>query len=68
MMTDQTPLTICLAVLQALCKIEVDILESMDISDETDCENECDKYFFDASKEDIYRKRVFMIWLQIQLK
>jgi hypothetical protein len=34
MMTDQTPLTISLMVLRALCKIEVDILESMDASDE----------------------------------
>jgi hypothetical protein len=34
MMTDQTPLAISLMVLQALCKIEVDILESMDASDE----------------------------------
>ena len=34
MMTDQTPLTISLMVLQALCEIEVDILESMNASDE----------------------------------
>jgi hypothetical protein len=33
MMTDQTPLTIPLVVLQALRKIEVDILESMDVSE-----------------------------------
>jgi hypothetical protein len=34
MMTDQTPLTKSLMVLRALYKIEVDILGSMDASDE----------------------------------
>ncbi len=57
MKTDQTPLTISLMVLQALCKIEVDIPESMDVSDETDCEFEYVNYFFDAFKGDLYKKR-----------
>ncbi len=57
MMTDQTQLTISLTVLRALCKIEVDIPESMDISDETDCEFEYANYFFDAFKGDMYKKR-----------
>ena len=57
MMTDQTPLTISLTVHRALHKIEVDILESMDVSDETDCEFEYVSYFFDAFKGDLYKKR-----------
>jgi hypothetical protein len=44
-------------VLQALCKIEVDIPESIDVSDETDHEFEYVNYFFDAFKEDLYKKR-----------
>jgi hypothetical protein len=57
MMTDQTPLTISLAVLQALCKIEVDIPESMDVCDEMAHEFEYANYFFDAFKRDMYKKR-----------
>ncbi len=57
MMTDQTPLTISLAVLQALHKIDIDILESMDISDEMDCECEYANYFFDAFKGDMYKRK-----------
>jgi hypothetical protein len=57
MMTDQTPLTISLAVLQALCKIEVDIPESMNVSDVTDREFEYANYFVDVSKGDMYKKR-----------
>ena len=57
MMTDQTPLTISLVVLQALCKIEVDIPESIDVSDETDREFEYANYFVDVSKGDMYKKR-----------
>jgi hypothetical protein len=53
MMTDQTPLTISLTVLGALHKIEVEILESMDVSDETDCEYEYANYFFDKFKGDL---------------
>jgi hypothetical protein len=37
-MTDESPLTISLTVLGALCRIEVDIPVSMDVSDETDRE------------------------------
>jgi hypothetical protein len=71
MMTDQTPLTISLMVLQALCKIEVDILESMDVSDETDRKFEYAYYFFGAFKEMYTRKEMcisFMSWLQIRLE
>ena len=50
MMTDQMPLTISLTVLWALCKIEVDIPESMDVSDEMDCEFEYVNYFFASFK------------------
>jgi hypothetical protein len=57
MMTDQKPLTISLTVLPVLCKIKVDILESMDESDETDHEFEYANYFFDAVKGDMYKKR-----------
>jgi hypothetical protein len=57
MMTDQTPLTISLTVLQALRKIEVDIPESMDVSDETNHEFEYAPYSFDAFKGDMYKKR-----------
>ncbi len=57
-MTDQTPgTTWSLTVLWALCKIEVDILESIDVSDKTDCEFECANNFFDAFKGDMYKKR-----------
>ncbi len=52
MMTDQTPSTIYLAVLEALHKIEVDIPE-MDISDEMDYKFEYDNYFVDAFKGDM---------------
>jgi hypothetical protein len=54
---DQTPLTISLTVLRALRKNEVDILESLDVSDQTDCEFEYVNYFFDAFKGDLYKKR-----------
>jgi hypothetical protein len=57
MMTDQATLTISLTVLRALCKVEVDIPESMDVSDETDPEFEYVNYFFDAFKGDLYKKR-----------
>jgi hypothetical protein len=57
MMTDQMPLTISLTVLQALCVVEVDILESMDVSDEMDPEFEYVNYFFDEFKGDLYKKR-----------
>jgi hypothetical protein len=57
MMTDQMTLTISLTVLQALCKIEVDIPESMDVSDETDHEFEHVNYFVDAFKGDLYKRR-----------
>jgi hypothetical protein len=54
MMADQTPLTISLTVLHALCKIEVDILESMD---ETDHKFEYDNSFFDTFKGYMYKSR-----------
>jgi hypothetical protein len=57
MMTDQTTLTISLTVLRALCKVEADIPESMDVSNETDCEFEYVNYFFDAFKGNLYKKR-----------
>jgi hypothetical protein len=44
MMTDQTPLMISLTVLQALCKIEDDILESMNVSDKMNSEFEYANY------------------------
>jgi hypothetical protein len=62
-MTIQTLLTISLAVLQALCNIEVDIQESMDVSDQTDPEFKYTNYFFDAFKGDMYKRRdVYFIY------
>jgi hypothetical protein len=40
MMTDVLPLGMSLVVLRALCKIEIDIPESMDENDDTDCKND----------------------------
>jgi hypothetical protein len=57
MMTDQTLSTISVMVLQALCKIEVDIPESIDVSNEIDREFEYANYFFDAFKGNMYKKR-----------
>jgi hypothetical protein len=71
MMTDQTQLTISLMVLRALCKIEVDILESMDASDEMDCKFEYANYFFGAFKGICTKKEMcisFMSRLQIRLE
>ncbi len=56
-MTDQTPLTITFVVLLPLCKIEVDIPESMDVSDEMDLELGYANYFFDEFKGDVYKRR-----------
>jgi hypothetical protein len=56
MMTDQTQLTISFLVIRALCKIEVDILESMNVSDETDREFQYANYIFDAFRGDMYKK------------
>ncbi len=47
MMTDQKSLTISLTVLQALCKIEVDIPERFEYA----------SYFFHALKGDIFKTR-----------
>jgi hypothetical protein len=58
MMTDWTPLIISLTVLQALHKIEVDILESMDVSDEWDCEFEYANYLLMHSKVICTRKQM----------
>ena len=58
-------------VFQALCKVEVDILESMDVSDEMDCKFDYANYFFGAFKWIRTRKEMcisFMTWLQIQLE
>jgi hypothetical protein len=57
MKTGLTPLAISLVVLQALCKIEVNLLESTDKSDDTDCECEYANYFFNAFKGDMYLRR-----------
>jgi hypothetical protein len=65
MMTDQTLLTLSLMVLQALCKIEVDIPERMDVSDETDHEFEYANYFFDAFKGDMYKKRDMHLFYEL---
>jgi hypothetical protein len=46
MMTDQMPLAMPMAVIQALHKIEVDILENMDVSDETDSVFEYANYYY----------------------
>ncbi len=51
MMTDVLPLGISLVVLQALCKIEIDIPESMDEDDDTDQTNDYANHFFDAFKD-----------------
>ena len=56
-MSDQTTLTISLTVLRAIRKIEVDIPESMDVSDEMDCEFEYVNYFFASFKQNMYQKR-----------
>jgi hypothetical protein len=56
MMTDQTPSTIYLVIIQALYKIQVDIPE-MDVSDEMDHEFEYDNYFVHAFKWDMYKRR-----------
>ncbi len=42
---------------QALCQIEVDIPERMDVSDEADCDFEYANYFFRAYERDMYKKR-----------
>jgi hypothetical protein len=58
-------------VLWALCKIEVDIRDSMDVSDEMDHKFEYSNSFFGAFKGICIRKKMyisFMSWLQIQLK
>jgi hypothetical protein len=48
MMTDVLPLGMSLVVLQALRKIEIDISESTDENDDTDCTNDYANHFFDA--------------------
>jgi hypothetical protein len=48
MMTDVSPLGMSLVVLRALCKIEIDIPESTDEHDGTDCTNDNANHFFDA--------------------
>jgi hypothetical protein len=51
MMTDVLPLGISLVVLRALHKIEIDIPESTDEDDDTDCTNDYANHFFDAFKD-----------------
>jgi hypothetical protein len=51
MMTDVLQLGISLVVLQALRKIEIDISESTDEDDDTDCTNGYVNHFFDAFKD-----------------
>jgi hypothetical protein len=48
MMTDVLPLGMSLVVLQALHKLEFDILESTDKNDDNDCTNNYANHFFDA--------------------
>ncbi len=50
-MTDVLPMGISLVVLWALRKIEIDIPESTDEDDDTDCTNDYANHFFDASKD-----------------
>jgi hypothetical protein len=71
MMTDQTPLTISLMVLRALRKIEVDIPESMDVSDERIVNLNVFIISLMHSKGICTTKEMcilFMIWLQIRLE
>ncbi len=51
-------------VLQSLCKIEVDIPESMDATDGMDCKFEYANYFFGAFKGICTRKemRIYFIY------
>jgi hypothetical protein len=51
MMTDVLLLGISLVVLQALRKIEIDIPESTDEDDDTDCTNDYANRFSDAFKD-----------------
>ena len=51
MMTDVSPLGISLVVLRALRKIEIDIPESTDEDDDTDCTSDYANHFFDAFKD-----------------
>ena len=53
MMTDVSPLGISLVVLRALCKIEIDIPESLDEADNTDCTYDYANHFFTAFKDSI---------------
>ena len=50
-------MTKSLAILQALSKIEVDIPESMDVSDEMNHKFAFASYLFDAFKGDMYKRR-----------
>ena len=57
MMTDVLPLGMSLVVLRALCKIEIDIPESTDENDDTDCTNDNSNHFFDAFNDTSMFKR-----------
>ncbi len=56
-MTNVSPLGMSLVVLQALCKIEIDIPESTDENNDTDCTNDYGNHFFDAFDDTSMFKR-----------
>jgi hypothetical protein len=57
MMTDVLTLGMSLVVLQALRKIKIDIPESIDENDDTDCTNDYAYHFFDAFNDTSMFKR-----------
>ena len=57
MMTDDSQLGMSLVVLQALCKIEIDIPESTDENNDTDCTNDYANHFFDTFNNTSMLKR-----------
>ncbi len=57
MMTDVLSLGMSLVVLRALCKIEIDIPESTDEINDTDCTNDYANHFFDAFNDTSMFKR-----------
>jgi hypothetical protein len=57
MMTDVLPLGMSFMVLRALHKIKIDILESTDENDDTDCTNDYANHFFDAFNDTSMFKR-----------
>ncbi len=58
MMTDILPWGMSLVILQALHKIEIDIPESTDENDNTDCIHDYVNHFFDAfNKTSMFKRR-----------